>query len=584
MASLTIAWEYLTGYAVATDPTTHDRAEWPPHPARVFMALAAAWFETEPPETDDEGRAHWKAEGSALRWLEALGDPELLLPTLEPGSERSNVTFYVPVNDRAGPAAATLQSCPAITRSKQPRSFPRKYVGHGSCSLRWTIAEGAELHHVALDRLCRKVSRLGHSSSLVSMRVANGFEAVPAEVTRLVTDELQAEVQARCLSPGTLDMLRDRFGEEPRQRHAALTREIEELAAERKTATGKGARERKAAIEEQVRKLQAELSTIVLRPPVRPTMGLRTGYRPAEREPAPPEVTGSLFDPDILVLTHVEGPKLPVVSTLAVTRALRDTIMSQGPQPIPDWVSGHGPDGQPLRDDKGHLALVPLSHVGHARADGHLLGVALVFPHSVHRPERGRVLGRLLVKEDSQPRPVELRLGLLGDWVVQKRDWQEQRNTLDPFEWTAAGTPKGATTWASVTPVVLDRFPKADRRDPAQRQAWEDEVRGIVRDACSRIRLPEPEEIGIDTTCWHLGSPRAIRKRRPLRGQSDSDSHKRAALGDGFPPYPSKGTNAPRPQVHVWLRFPHPVVGPVILGAGRYLGYGFCKPLRNHPR
>ena len=67
MASLTIAWEYLTGYAVATDPSTRDRAEWPPHPARVFMALAAAWFETEPPGADDENRDEWTAEGAALR-------------------------------------------------------------------------------------------------------------------------------------------------------------------------------------------------------------------------------------------------------------------------------------------------------------------------------------------------------------------------------------------------------------------------------------------------------------------------------------------------------------------------------------
>ena len=59
MASLTIAWEYLTGYAVATDPTSRDRAEWPPHPARVFMALAAAWFETEPPQGADEIREGW---------------------------------------------------------------------------------------------------------------------------------------------------------------------------------------------------------------------------------------------------------------------------------------------------------------------------------------------------------------------------------------------------------------------------------------------------------------------------------------------------------------------------------------------
>ena len=45
-------------------------------------------------------------------------------------SERSNVTYYVPVNDKAGPSAATLQSCPAITRSKQPRILP-PHLGGG---------------------------------------------------------------------------------------------------------------------------------------------------------------------------------------------------------------------------------------------------------------------------------------------------------------------------------------------------------------------------------------------------------------------------------------------------------------------
>ncbi len=70
MPGLTIGWEYLTGYYVATNSAKRDRAEWPPHPGRVFMALAAAWFETG--EDADEGHA--------LRWLESLDDPQLLLP------------------------------------------------------------------------------------------------------------------------------------------------------------------------------------------------------------------------------------------------------------------------------------------------------------------------------------------------------------------------------------------------------------------------------------------------------------------------------------------------------------------------
>lgn len=79
MPSLTIAWEYLTSYAVATVPSHRDRAEWPSHPARVFMALAAALFDTEPPEADDEAHSNWKPEEDAIKGLQKFGDPDLLL-------------------------------------------------------------------------------------------------------------------------------------------------------------------------------------------------------------------------------------------------------------------------------------------------------------------------------------------------------------------------------------------------------------------------------------------------------------------------------------------------------------------------
>ena len=57
---------YLNGWSMAAaDGAKKERPEWPPHPDRVFMALAAAWFETG---EDAE-------EGHALRWLESLGPP-----------------------------------------------------------------------------------------------------------------------------------------------------------------------------------------------------------------------------------------------------------------------------------------------------------------------------------------------------------------------------------------------------------------------------------------------------------------------------------------------------------------------------
>src|SRR2546422_686915 len=117
MASLTIGWEYLTGYAVAaTRPG--GSPEWPPHPARVFMALAAAWFETEPAMAENEAHDAWAAEGMALRWLEKLGPPELQLPRRGNVYDRAAATVFVPVNDKAGPATAILQSAPAFTRNK----------------------------------------------------------------------------------------------------------------------------------------------------------------------------------------------------------------------------------------------------------------------------------------------------------------------------------------------------------------------------------------------------------------------------------------------------------------------------------
>jgi hypothetical protein len=42
-----IGIRYLCGWAMATHTSDRQQAEWPPHPDRVFMALAAAHFETD---------------------------------------------------------------------------------------------------------------------------------------------------------------------------------------------------------------------------------------------------------------------------------------------------------------------------------------------------------------------------------------------------------------------------------------------------------------------------------------------------------------------------------------------------------
>jgi len=580
MPGLTIGWEYLTGYAVATDPSSRERAEWPPHPGRVFMAMAAAWFETAPGNGASHEPAH-VAEGEALRWLETLGDPELALPLSECVNARSNVTVYVPVNDRAGPSAAMLQSAPAISRSKRPRNFPRVHVGDAPCVMHWLEAEGVDEHREALDRLCGKVTRIGHSSSLVRMWVANDVDQDHADGTeRWRPVETMGTWHCRKISDGTLDALPVQTQIPRLQRFADLVWRIEDAqrAADEAKAGGdasamKSAKQHLKQAKKSYKEEFGETFKKSASPPprLRPTLGLWSGYRRADAVAVESDVGATRFDTDVLVLRQLAGPELPVVSTLALTRALRGAVMTHsGIQPVPAWVSGHYADGSACDNDAGHLACIALPFVGHEHADGHLLSAGLVFPRAVDRRDRGKVLGPLLMDSDGQPRQVELKLGRLGVWTVQKRDWNEQRETLQPETWTAH--PNGATTWASVTPVVLDRFPKTDR--VKDRAGWAGEVAGIIQAACIRIGLPEPRDIDIDTTCWHRGGSRAVGKRRPLRGHDGND----AALGDGFPFYPAKGTNASRPQLHVWLKFAEPVVGPVLLGAGRYLGYGLCRP------
>jgi hypothetical protein len=75
--------------------------------------------------------------------------------------------------------------------------------------------------------------------------------------------------------------------------------------------------------------------------------------------------------------------------------------------------------------------------------------------------------------------------------------------------------------------------------------------------------------------------------RRILRGCSRRWSRRRASTGDRFARpaprfmrFPKSGKGLQRVCVHAEARFVDPVAGPVLLGAGRYVGVGACAPRR----
>jgi CRISPR-associated protein Csb2 len=515
MPSFSLVIEYLTGYAVATDSSSRDLPEWPPHPARVYMALAAAHFENEGPADAK------RAERDALDWLSELDPPDLTAPEC---TTREVQTVYVPVNDQSAGDAL-------LHRSRQPRMFPRVYVGSEPLRQTWHVPDDAPLgdHLAALEGLCPKVTRIGHSSSLVWVRLERDGGIAPT----YVPDTNAIEKRLRITLPGSLRRLEEAFNKNAIDEFGALEEQI---------ATSKG---------KAKRLLQDKLDeAFPLGRPTsqRPSFSIRHGYRQATPKRVGP-IT-STWDPSFIVLREAEEAtqSIGLESTAQVMSALRNLLMSQSPeQPAPSWVCGHEPNGERLQSGS-HMALIPLPFVGSKYADGHLLGVGILLPRELSYRERSRILSPILFDAGNNACLLKLTMGRSGVWHLVRE------NDVSPKQSLRTNTYCGPSRcWASVTPVVLDRMPKSDRsKDPVD---WRMEVAAIITKSCSNVGLPEPISVRVEKTPFFTGSLRAM----PGQG--------------GFPQL-----RPGRFQVHVALEFAQEVEGPILLGAGRFRGYGLLRP------
>jgi CRISPR-associated protein Csb2 len=501
---LALGIRYLTKYAVAAN-TTRQRAEWPPHPGRVFMAMAAAHF---------EGGAEAR-ERAALEWLEAIPAPALRASDAD---ERSMVEAYVPVNDTAG----------GITgRPRQPRSFPRTRPHEDCVYLIWNEEPAPEIR-AALGSICSKVTRLGHSISAVQMWVVErGCEPE----ANWVPEPGGKEFRLRVTSSGTLRSLDSAF-------NGAAIEAYDGLA---EAMAGAGGKEKARLKKEIAARFPGG------RPQWRrPQLVNWAGYaRPAAQEDGRRFVDGP-FDENFVVLSCVEGAALGLESTLQLTGALRNAAMKAAKKP-PEWLSGHGDTGGPSL--LPHVAFFPLPYVGFEHSDGHVLGLGMAIPKEI-RPEFGgrrdeelrRVLGPLFFDPDSgDERAIELR-AKAWRWILEREKRERPPFTLQRQSWT-----QPSRTWASVTPVVLHHYPK--KRDG--------DVERIVRDAFVSASLPEPE-------CVEVRSVSAVQG----AGQAMS-----------VPPFEEGGPGLCRFQTHVRVRFREAVRGPMLVGRGRFRGYGLLRPL-----
>ena len=506
---------YLMGWAMAAaDGAKKEQVEWPPHPDRVFMALAAAWFET----------GSDISEGEALRWLEQLPAPDI---TASGRHVRESVTHFVPVNDTSTPFEDERNGKLAIPsgefsigRPRRPRAFPVAIPFSPVVFITWN-QKIPEIYKNALNSICFKVTSVGHSASLVQMWLEDN--PPPPNLTPVSG---LAKHRLRIFGPGRLAYLEQRHNRKQVLAYAEMeTRVLAAKGKERSILKGNIARQFPSG------------KPVSLRP----EPGIWMGYDTPLPTPAP-NIPESHFDSRLVILS-LTGKRLPLTASLRLTEAFRGALMSSCPEPIPEWISGHALDGSPSK--KPHVATLPLPFVGREHADGRLMGIAIALPRGIDPHEAGRVIEPWLRTEDGLP----LKLKIFdGQWLECRAELETRESPPHSLRSETWNGP--SCRWASVTPIVLDRHFKG-------KDKWE-MAADSLKTACERIGLPRPIEVLLHPVSLIQGVPKSTEFPNMIRKNNDGQMY----------------------HTHAVIVFGEPVHGPVLIGAGRYRGYGLCRPLQ----
>ena len=532
---------FLTGRYVATCHNDRRQCEWPPHPARLFSALVATWAEDE----------QVPAEREALEWLESQGPPAISASGATP---RRVVSHFVPVNDtsivsRSGyqrladsvseltnrlraertasggevtrtvtqletklakarevetlirhPRKANVSSAVEILpdrRKKQERFYPSVTLDEARVVYVWRGPPSRNVRKV-LDQLLRRVTRLGHSSSLVSCRVVQD----PPEATLEVGNGGES---MRAVRRGQLSELERQFA-----RHRGF------------------------------------------RPRFLPYADIR--YRAA----ADTAQADRLHEPDtagdwiVFEFTH-NSRAVPATRAAELATAMRAAVLRHAPDPIPEELSGHRPQGTPTAAP--HVAFLPLPYIAFPRADGRLLGIAISVPKRVGDLAR-QVLYHAIGEWEKIATPtLKLTFGSRGVVHMSRLRGPVTLTSLRPSVWS-----RPSRRWASSTPLALPQHPGrlVGGSVTARARAWA-LAEATVATACVHVGLPEPSAVEVSLGAFLVGSRAALR----------------------FPPFSQRGHDGRpirRQLVHASLTFKEPVVGPLMLGSGRFLGLGLMRP------
>ena len=487
---------FLTGRYVATAYNNRREGEWPPHPARLFSAMVDAWADQDEREL---------LETRVLEWLEEQDPPAI---AASEAAHRRVVSHFVPVNDVAVVGSALqerryrdiqrleseLEQVIAVSgeqsrrvqgirtrlvksrsvesqvvkpgttspdtaeamfperRGRQERSFPSVAPLVPRVTYLWDAVLSEE-RRKALDNLLARVTRLGHSSSLVSCRLVDSLP----EATLIPSSA--SETTLRTVQPGQFKELERLF-----ERHG-----------------GNGPRSLPFTV---------------------------TSYSASDESP---NESGPLHRPNTagewLVFELEHGSRwLPVTRAPELALAMRNAVIRHADLPTPAEVSGIGSDGEPV--DVPHLAFLSMPFVGTPYADGCVMGVVLSIPDSVSEAGRQaiyRAVGTWERSDEDRRPPLQLADGRV---MLRLKRLQEtpEAQTLQRHVWSCE-----AQRWISATPIALPRHPGrlSGGTIAARAKAWRSAEEAVVV-SCEHVGLPAPVNM-------HLSLSPLIRGARHVR-------------------------------------------------------------------
>jgi len=227
---------------------------------------------------------------------------------------------------------------------------------------------------------------------------------------------------------------------------------------------------------------------------------------------------------------------LPSGSINTITTTMRKAILSLYPPPIPEALSGHTQDGGV--STLPHMAITPFPDVGHDYADGHIMGIAVWLPASTDMETRRKT-------NDVCSKIRDLTLGKSG--VIKLKKLKPIDEERIPYGLRPSTYRAKSDTWATVTPVIFGKHPKKSSVGPGK------DGGKVFREMCVEAGLPEPVEVRMGNVSVFSGAPTAPDVQVPEKMSG-------------------------RLRSHVLIKFREKVEGPVLLGAGRYYGFGLCKP------